>query len=261
MSNISIRQKLNNGEVVLGSFVKMNDPSSTEIFGMLGYDFIIVDNEHVGMNKESIVNIIRAAENKDIDTIVRVRSSSKTEILQYLDSGATGVQVPNVDSGIEAQNVVDSVKYYPIGNRGYAPSHRAANYSLMDKKEYLKSSNDNTLTVIHCESITSMENLEDILTISEVDVVFIGPMDMSQAFGVPGNPQHSKVVEAFSEIEEKVLKSGKALGTVAGNAEEAKELIRKGYRYIAISSDQGFIIKSGREAIQKLRSDDEELDR
>ena len=259
MTDDSLRKKIRRGEVVLGSFVKMTDPSSTEILGMLGYDFIIVDNEHVAMNKESITNIIRAAENTGLNTIIRPRDASKTEILQFLDAGATGVQVPNVDNYEEARKVIDSVKYYPIGKRGYAPSHRAAGYSLMDKQTYLKNSNDNTITVVHCESIECINNLDDILSIHDVDVVFIGPMDMSQAFGVPGNAKDPNVQEAFRKIEEKVIGSGKALGTVATNTGEALALMNKGYRYIAISSDQGFIVNAGREAIETLRNESQKV--
>lgn len=254
-SNLSLREKIKQGEVVFGSFVKMTDVSSTEIFGLLNYDFIIVDNEHVAMNPESIVNIIRSAENVNLDTIVRVRDLTKSTMLQVLDSGATGVQVPNVDNADEAKDVVNAVKYHPIGKRGYAPSHRAAKYSLSDKQEYLTRSNQNTLTVIHCESKECIENLDDILNVKEIDIIFIGPMDLSQAFGVPGNPADSQVQHAFKEIVEKVKASDKAIGTVATSVDEAIELMHKGYQYIAISSDQGFIIKSAKQAINRLQEE------
>lgn len=254
-SNLSLRKRIKQGEVVFGSFVKMTDVSSTEIFGMLNYDFIIVDNEHVAMNPESIVNIIRSAENVNLDTIVRVRELTKSAMLQVLDSGATGVQVPNIDTVSEANQVVDAVKYHPIGKRGYAPSHRAAMYSLFEKQKYLTESNQNSLTVVHCESKECIENLDEILTVNEIDVVFIGPMDLSQAFGVPGYPEDLQVQNAFKEILEKVKASDKAIGTVATSVNEAIELMHKGYQYIAISSDQGFIIKSAKQAINILHEE------
>lgn len=249
-----LRKRLRDGEVLLGSFVKMNDPSSTEIMGMLGFDFVILDNEHVAMNKESIVNVIRAAENVGMEIIIRTVSSSKTEILQFLDAGANGVQVPNVDSSEEAQHVVDSVKYYPIGKRGFAPSHRAAQYSLRDKQEFLTSSNEDTLTVVHCETKACIDHLDEILKVDHIDVVFIGPMDLSQAFGVTGNPQHPEVQNAIRQIEEKVMASGKAIGTVVANETEAAELRRKGYQYIAVSSDQGLIIQSGKRILDNFKA-------
>ncbi|AOM83546.1 HpcH/HpaI aldolase family protein [Salisediminibacterium beveridgei] len=250
---LGLRQRLKSGEVLFGTFIKMTDPSSAEIIGLLDFDFAVVDNEHVAMNKENIVNIIRASENVGLSTIIRTKDTSKTDILQFLDSGAVGVQVPNVNKKADAEKVIDAVKYSPAGSRGFAPSHRAANYNLINKKEFIKNSNDKTLTVIHCESKESLDNLEAILTVNNIDVVFIGPMDLSQAFNVPGDVNDSNVVHAIETIISITKKYGKALGTVASDTSEAERLIEKGFQYIAISSDQGFIINGAKSAINELK--------
>ena len=249
----SVRERLNRGEVLIGTFIKMTDPSAAEIIGLLHFDFAVVDNEHVAMNKESIVNIIRASENVGLNTIIRTKDTSKTDILQFLDSGAVGVQVPNVNSKEDAERVVDAVKYAPAGSRGFAPSHRAAHYNLLDKKAFIQTSNDETLTVIHCESRASLACLDNILSVRDVDVVFIGPMDLSQAFNVPGEVDHPDVAEAIESIISITKKHGKALGTVAGDSDEAERLMRRGFQYIAISSDQGFIMNGAKQAINALK--------
>src|SRR5699024_3333603 len=114
------------GGVAVGTFVKINDPSSIEALGYCGFDFVVVDGEHISFSKESLVDIIRAGELNDLVTIVRVRENSAIEILQSLDAGAMGVQVPQVNTLENALEAVRSTKYNPRGNRGFAPSHRAA---------------------------------------------------------------------------------------------------------------------------------------
>ncbi|SIS63984.1 HpcH/HpaI aldolase family protein [Salimicrobium flavidum] len=247
-----VKKKIKHNETAIGTFVKMTDPSSVEIVGLAGFDFIVIDTEHVGLNKETVAHLIRTAELYDVVPIMRVKKNEDTEILQALDSGALGVQVPNVVTLSDARHVVNSTKYAPLGNRGFAPSHRAAGYGTMDNKDYVRMSNEETLIVCHCESKEAIEQLDTILKEEEIDVVFIGPMDLSQSFDVIGEGDHPKVKAAINEIIQKVKAHGKAVGTVAPNAEAAKEFIEAGVTYVTISSDQGMISAFGRQHIQQL---------
>lgn len=246
-----IKQKIKQGKSVIGTFVKMADPSSVEILGLAGFDFIVIDSEHVGFNKETITNLIRAAELNEVVPIVRVKKNEETEILQALDSGALGVQVPNVDTNTDAKKVIDSTKYAPFGKRGFAHSHRAAGFGMLNAKEYAYLSNEKTLVVCHCESQTCIDNLDSILR-EEIDVVFIGPMDLSQSLGVIGEPDHPKVKKAIQDIINKVKGAGKAVGTIAPNAKVANELVEAGIQYVTISSDQGMIATLSKQYLQQI---------
>lgn len=252
IKNNNFKEKIKAGKAVIGTFVKMTDPSSVEIIGLAGFDFIVIDSEHVGFNKETITNLIRTAELYNIVPIVRVKENEKTEILQALDSGALGVQVPNVDTQSDARNVIDSAKYKPLGSRGFASTHRAAGFGMMDAKNYVRIANETTVLVCHCETQSSIDHLDAILQ-DEIDVIFIGPMDLSQSLGVIGEANHPKVKEAIQEIIKKVKASGKALGTVAPNAEVAREYIKAGIQYVTISSDQGMIATLGKQNLEQLR--------
>lgn len=247
-----VKKKIKQDEPVIGTFIKMADPSSVEIIGLAGFDFIVIDTEHVGLNKETITHLIRTAELFDVVPIMRVKKNEETEILQALDSGALGVQVPNVNTQSDAQTVVNSTKYDPIGNRGFAPSHRAAGYGMLDNKEYVRMTNEETLVVCHCETQKGIHNLDAILQEEEVDVIFIGPMDLSQSFGVIGEGGHPKIKEATREIIQKVTAAGKAVGTVAPNAEVAYGFIKQGVKYVTISSDQGMISALSQQHLQQL---------
>lgn len=255
MRENKVKRKLKEGGVVIGSFVKVTDPSSVEIMGMAGLDFFVLDNEHVAINKETMLNLVRASDISGIVPIVRVKENSPVEIMQALDAGSLGIHAPNVDTYEQAKIAVESTRYAPKGKRGFAPTHRAAGYGLMDKFEYIKMANEETLTIIHCETMEAVGNLDEILTLEELDVVFIGPMDLSQSLGpdVMGRGDHPKLLKVIDEIIEKVNAAGKVVGTVAGSIEQARELIAKGVRYIPVSSDQGMIGAMSRKFVQELK--------
>lgn len=243
------------GKYAVGTFVKINDPSSIEALGICGFDFVVIDNEHVSMSKQALVDVIRAAELTGLVPIVRVRENSPVEILQALDSGALGVQIPQVNTKEDAKIAVGSCKYEPRGNRGFAPSHRAAGYGTMNIYDYIQMSNDNTLVVCHCETVECMNNLDEILKEEDLDVVFIGPMDLSQSMGIIGEGNNPKLIEAIDSIIDKVIKAGKAVGTVAPNEEKAKEYIEKGVQFITISSDLGMITTVSKNIIKSLKGE------
>lgn len=169
----------------IGTFVKFCDPASVEILALAGFDFFVLDTEHVGMDRQELLHILRAAEASGITPIVRVKENNQVEILQNLDFGYLGVQVPNVDTPEQAARLVESVKYTPLGNRGLSPSVRACCYGAMPVREYTEAANRETLIVSHCETVECVNNLDAILQVDGIDVIFIGPMDLSQSLGIP----------------------------------------------------------------------------
>lgn len=244
--------KLRAGESCIGTFAKLTDPAAVEVLGLAGFDFVIIDNEHTTMSRESMVGLIRAADLAGIVPTVRVRENNAAEILQALDSGALGVQVPQVDTKAQARAVVDRVKYAPVGKRGYAASQRSAHYGFMNPREYAERSNAETLISCYCETLESINNLDEILTVAEVDVIFIGPFDLSQALGVLGEPNHPKVLETIGEITRKTRAAGKATGIIAADAAQAQRWIESGIQYISLNSDVGMIAALGKQFMREL---------
>jgi 4-hydroxy-2-oxoheptanedioate aldolase len=249
----NVKRALKEGKTVIGTFIKMTDPCTVELIANAGFDFVAIDNEHTTMNRETMVNLIRAADAADIVATVRVRENSRAQILQALDAGAFGVMIPETSSKEEVELVVNRTKYAPVGNRGYSASQRSANYGNMNPTEYSKLSNENTMVVVYCETAEAIRNLDDMLTVKGVDVVFVGPFDLTQALGVIGEPGHPKVLAAIEMIVKKVQAAGKAAGIIAPNATVAKRLIEQGFRYIVLGSDQAFIQGMGRTYINELK--------
>jgi len=256
MRKNTLKEMLGNQKAVIGTFVKGTDPANVEILALAGFDFFVLDNEHVAMDREQLVNIVRAAEAFGIEPVVRVKENQQVEILQNLDLGYTGVQVPNVDTAEEAEALVKSVKYGPRGIRGFSPSVRACCYGASNIKEYIQKANDNTLVVAHCETKTCVDNLDEVLKIDGLDVIFIGPMDLSQSLGLTGETANPIVKDTIRYAMNKIKASGKIIGTVAGNAEAAKALIDQGVQYILLSSDQGMMFRWGKDALGAIRGDE-----
>lgn len=248
-----IKKGLKEGKSYIGTFVKMTDPSSVEIISMAGFDFFVIDNEHTHMSKETMVALLRAADISGIVPIVRIRQNNRSMILQSLDAGGLGIMVPETSTRRDVEELVSNAYYAPLGNRGFSPSHRAAGYGFMDGAEYARRANENVMTIAYCETALGLENLDEMLKVPNLDVMWIGPMDLSQALGVIGDSRHEKVQAAVWTIIEKCRKAHVAVGTIAANAAETKRLLDMGVQFIGLSSDQAMIAYVGKQFMKELK--------
>ncbi len=253
MQSNLLKKKIAAGESALGTFVKIHDPLVVEVLALAGFDFFVLDNEHVAMDWNQLTNMVRAAEAFHITPIIRVKENQQVNILQALDLGFAGIQAPNVDTPQQAQALVSAVKYGPLGNRGFSPSVRACRYGTMDIPTYIEAANANTMVISHCETKTCVDNLDAILAVEGIDVIFIGPMDLSQSLGLTGQTGHPVVKETVQDVTQRVLASGKAVGTVAANADAAKALIAQGVQYILLGADQSMILNWGKSAVTAIK--------
>jgi 4-hydroxy-2-oxoheptanedioate aldolase len=247
-----MKKGLKQGHNYIGTFAKMADPSVVELFATCGFDFFIVDNEHSQMSKESMVNLVRTSDISGIIPIVRIRQNNRSMILQGLDAGALGIMVPETNTRADIEELITNAYYKPLGNRGYTASSRAAGYGAMNAAEYARMANENIITIAYCEMIEAIENLDEMLKVPNLDVMWIGPMDLSQAFGVTGEPGHPKVKEATQWIIKKTLAAGVAVGTIASDITDTRALIDQGVQVICLSSDQAMIARTGKQFMQEL---------
>lgn len=248
-----LKEKIRNGEECHRHLCEADGPCGSGAAGPGGVRLLRTGYRACGGGPGTADQHRPAADAAGITPIVRVRENQQVEILQNLDLGYAGVQVPNVDTPEQARNLVSYVKYTPLGVRGLSPSVRACDYGTCGVQEYIDTANANTMIVSHCESKTCVENLDEVLKVDGIDVIFIGPMDLSQSYGVPGKTTDPEVKAAIDTITAKTLAAGKAVGTTAASAEAAKALIAKGVQYILLSSDEGIIVKWGKETISRIR--------
>ncbi|NLW24331.1 MAG: 4-hydroxy-2-oxovalerate aldolase [Clostridia bacterium] len=247
-----LKRKLKEGKPVVGPFVMSNSPDNVEILSLAGFDFVILDSEHGPMGVEGIMGLIRAAESRGCTPIARVTENTETNILRLLDVGAYGLHVPQVNTKEQAENMVRAAKYYPLGSRGSALA-RSSGYGLLDVNEYFRKANEETMLIPHIENIQGVENLKEIVKVSGIDVIFVGPMDLSQSLGLPGETHHPKVEETIQRVLDITLDSGLIAGTLALTPEEAARRIEQGFKYIAYSVDTLLLGKIAKKEFEELQ--------
>ncbi len=249
-----VKAMLANGENVLGTFVRTTHPAVVEVLGLVGFDFVIIDNEHSPVGIESTANLIRAADGVGITPFVRVMTNDAVAIMQALDAGALGVQVPQISARQDAEYAARALKYPPIGIRGLATSHRAANHGLMDPLEYVRMADQETMFLAYVENREAVANIEEIVTVPNIDLLFLGPADLSASYGYPAQTAHPEVQQAIARVLQVAAAAGIPVGTVAADAASARALLDRGVRFLAISSDLQMIGRWGSETLRALRA-------
>lgn len=249
-----LQNSLNKGDTLYGPFCKIQDPAIVEIAALSGFDFVIIDMEHGPYSIESTQNMIRAAEASGITPVVRVTENSETLILRTLDIGAKCIQVPQICTKEDADRLVKSTKFYPKGERGMCRYVRAAEYTNIDPANHFGKANDSITTIIHIEGMQGINNLEEIVKVDGIDIIFLGPYDLSQSCGVPGQVNNPKVVDAMKGAVETAKKYGKFVGTFTESPEKAKMWKEIGVQYISYTVDVGLIMNNFKEITRQLNS-------
>lgn len=236
MFNSMVKRKLEAGQTVFGSFAKLDAPAIVELYGLAGFDFLILDAEHGCLDHGQIENLVRTCERMGMSSVIRTPDAAEANILHVLDSGASGIQVPSLKSAAEVRDVIRKAKYWPLGERGSARACRAAGYGTVPDYEQL--ANAETLVSVHIENKEMVEEVEALCAIDELDVLFIGPGDLSASLGHPGNAGHPDVVAAIDRVIATAA-GRKHIGTVVGSAAQLESYVSRGVHYIAWLSDLG----------------------
>jgi len=253
MVNNKLKELFAAGKTALGSFMTSNAPDLVEVFALCGFDFVVIDNEHGPMGHESSQHLIRAAEFRGITPIVRIPDTMESSILHTLDVGAHGIQVPQVNDAETAGAVVRGAKYHPLGRRGLAFT-RSADYGLTDPDKYFEYENSQTMIIVHCENTTCLENLDAVCQVPGIDVIFLGPYDMTQSMGITGQVTHPRIQEAACKVVAAAKKHGKIAGIFAGSGAVAKERAAQGFQYITIGTEASLLAAKCKQEIAAFRS-------
>lgn len=216
-------------------------------------DFCILDMEHGPISYEHLPDLIRACECSNALPIVRVADNCEEYISKALDLGAAGIQIPQINDRKSAEEAMRNAKFYPDGQRGVCRYVRAAGYSSVDKSQYFKEANS-AMVILQIEGIQGIQNLDDILSVPGIDIIFIGPYDLSQSLGIPGNVHHPKVIEKMRIIIDKANASGISVGTFVDTPKDALYWKSLGIKYIANSVDVGIFYDACKEITAAIRS-------
>jgi len=240
MRTNTTKAKLKNGEVVYGAIISRNAPDLVEIFGAIGFDFVMIDCEHGPMNLDQVEHMVRAAESFGITPITRIPDHADSTILRFLDRGVQGIIVPHVNTAAQADAISRAARYHPEGHRGVAGG-RPHDYGVgVTKEESMSWINAEMLVIPMVEETEAVENLDAILAVPGVDVLHVAAGDLGQSMGNPGN---AAVRQLMSEVVPKIRAGGKNVGVGGNNPSDAAgvaEFIKLGANFVTVSS-QGLL--------------------
>jgi 2-keto-3-deoxy-L-rhamnonate aldolase RhmA len=247
-----LKEKLYAGETSLGTWITIGSPDVTDTLKQLDFDWFVFDTEHSYYSIETARNLMLSLTDSKVVPIVRVGESDQYLIKRALDIGSYGVLVPLVNTREEAERVVNFSKYPPQGTRGVGPV-RAAAYGN-NIREYVNTANEQILVCVQIETTTALSNAEAIAETKGVDLLFVGPSDLTISLGLGTERGHQKVADAMQSVVKICEKSGKIPGTLAATSEEAKKWQKLGFKFIALGSDSKYLYQGAKQFLEQSRS-------
>ncbi len=230
-----LRAAVTSGELAIGTFVGTASPVTAEVCAAAGFDYLLLDLEHGAGGEEQLRATVPAAASYGVPTVVRVESAARIRIGRVLDAGAAGVMLPRLDSVDEVRAAVRHLSYPPRGDRGVATYNRACRFGL--DPDALFRADDEVLGVVQVESARAVARAADIAALDGVDVLFVGPRDLSHDLGVPGRTDAPEYREALDVVRGAARKHGKACGMLVPDGASAAARRGEGWTFLAIGSD------------------------
>jgi 4-hydroxy-2-oxoheptanedioate aldolase len=231
---------------VLGTFVNLGSPLVTEICAMAGFDWLLIDLEHGAGGEEALVGQVLAAAAHSVPVIVRVESVERIRVGRVLDLGVAGVMIPRIGDAAEARRVARWALYPPRGERGVATYNRACGFGT--RPEILLTANDEVSVVLQIETLGALADVDEIAATEGVHALFVGPRDLSQALGVPGDFSAPVYEQALERVAAAAAAHGIAAGILAKDRDAADRYAELGFTLLAAGSDSGFLMDGARAA-------------
>jgi len=253
MKNTTLKQKLLNNELTIGSWITIGHQAVIDILSHAGFDWLTIDMEHTAIDYNEAQILIAFIQSHNMSALVRVSKNEEVVIKRVMDAGADGVIVPMICSADDARKAVSYTKYPPEGLRGVG-LNRAQEYGFGFEK-YKDWVRDSSVLIAQIEHIDGVENIEEIINTPGVDGVIVGPYDLSGSLGIPGEYNDPRVIEALKKVERICLENKKSLGyhVIEPNSELLKEKQKAGYNFLAFSTDFLFMGKKAFEEMSNIK--------
>lgn len=249
----TIRQRLAGGELLLGTFLGMGSSISSEVCGLAGFDWVLIDLEHGSGSDANLLHQLQSLAHTPAVPFVRVESLAKERSVRALDLGAQGIMIPMVDDGADAERMSANMTYPPSGNRGVALLNRALGYGI-EPVEPDWALSWAPLGVAQIETENGVRNAAAIAATDGVDVLFVGPSDLSHSMGIFGRRDDERYLEALSAVGAAARAHGKACGTLISTPAEAERYFELGFTFLGVSSDLGMLARLARETVEEVRA-------
>ncbi len=247
-----LKPRLEDGPPLAGCWSHLVSPMAAEVVALCGYDFVLIDNEHGPASLTDSTAIMQAVSTTDVATMMRVPWNDPVYIKRALDTGIEGVMIPAVEDADAAARAVAACRYPPAGIRGVAYAViRAADYGLK-LAEYAEKANHNLVVMCQVETAKSVDNIPEIGAIDGIDVLFIGPFDLSASMGKAGRFDDEQVAEPLARAEAAILATGKAMGGICRPDDSAEAMLARGYRLLITNSDATLLRDAARAEVEAL---------
>ena len=248
-----IKKRIKAGETLAGCWLNLGSSVTAEIVGLSGYDWVLIDLEHGAGEQTDLLHQLQALERTPAASLVRVESYQKERIHRVLDLGANGVMVPRIKSATEAKSAIAGIHYPPLGVRGVAKMVRATGFGK-NFDAYKEGTLDNLLGVIQIETVEALDELDEIASLPGVDVLFIGPADLTMALGIDGDLSHPLFIDAVDKIIAAAKNAGKAVGILIFDPNDFAKYNEMGIQLIACGADATFVANGARALASQLNS-------
>ena len=248
---MSVRDRLAAGETLYGTFLGLGSSLAAEACAVAGFDWLLVDLEHGGGDERALLQQVMAAEARRVPMLARVESAERIRTGRLLDTGVAGIMFPRLESVDDVRTAVRHLRYPPEGDRGVATYNRVYDFGL--RPEGLATANDSVVGVVQVESRRAVESAAGMAAVPGVDVLFVGPRDLSTDLGCPGRFDHPDFLSALDQVLAAAKNGGIAAGILAGDATQAAVYTDLGFRFVGVGSDASLLARAAADAVTRLR--------
>jgi 2-dehydro-3-deoxyglucarate aldolase/4-hydroxy-2-oxoheptanedioate aldolase len=247
------RQRVLSGEVVVGTFLVIASPGSAEICARTGLDWVLIDLEHGMATESDLVAMLHAVEGAGATALVRVESGTRIRVGRALDLGAAGVMIPQVQSVDEAAAAARWIRSQPAGERGVALFTRGMGLGARGHGE-VAARHEDLVGIVQIESIAALASVDGMARVDGVDVLFVGPTDLSHALGIPGRVEDPRFEDALRTVAAAARGAGKAAGVMLWHPDDARRYLELGYTVLCMSSEGALLDRALRGALGTVRA-------
>lgn len=249
----NLKSRIRSGEAVYGTWINLGSPVSAEIVGQAGFDWVLIDLEHGAVNDHVMYQQLQVLSASASAPLVRIDEITRPKVQRIMDAGAGGIMFPHVESPEEAAEAVKMMYYPPKGSRGMAKMVRATGFGL-NSENYITQLEDHLVGIVQIETLDALKHVDKIAAAPDVDVLFVGPSDLSLAMGIFGQLNHPAYQKAIRDVAAAAKKHGKATGVLLLDIQEQDMYFQLGYRFLACGADSSFVVKGAADTVKQLKA-------
>jgi 4-hydroxy-2-oxoheptanedioate aldolase len=245
-----LRRRIHAGETLIGVFSDLASPIAAELCGRAGFDWTVIDLEHGAATEADLLALLYAVGSTPMAPIVRVQSAERLRVGRALDLGASGIMLPQLQSADEVRAAVRFLRYPPVGSRGIALRTRGADMGTLGHADVARVVNGRVVGIVQIEAPGTVADSNAIAALDEVDVLFVGPADLSHNLGIPGRFDEPTYQEALRTVVAACQHHGKAAGILIYDGAGLPPLLELGFRFIGIGSEGSFVSNGARAVLE-----------